>query len=110
MDYRDDMGGVGSFGRQNRTLYIGRLRETRGTEQVLEKHFEEYGEIEKRMFFSETGRVSNHMLICDVMFQVRVLHGRGCGFVTYTHEISAQFAKEAMMHQSMDHDEILNVR
>lgn len=47
MDYRDDMGGVGSFTRQNRTLYIGRLKETKGTEHILEKHFEEFGEIEK---------------------------------------------------------------
>lgn len=42
------MGGVGSFTRQNRTLYVGRLKETRDSEHVLEKHFEEYGEIEKR--------------------------------------------------------------
>jgi len=31
-------------------------------------------------------------------------------FVTYTTEALAQFAKEAMAHQSLDHDEILNVR
>lgn len=32
------------------------------------------------------------------------------GFVTFTHEMNAQFAKEAMMHQSLDNDEVLNVR
>jgi hypothetical protein len=31
-------------------------------------------------------------------------------FVTYIHEVHAQFAKEAMACQSMDNDEILNVR
>ncbi|MBW0490318.1 hypothetical protein O181_030033 [Austropuccinia psidii MF-1] len=88
-DYRDDMGGVGSFGRQNRTLYIGRLKEiNRNTEEIVETHFQEWGEIER----------------------IRVLHGRGVAFVTYVSELNAQFAKEAMMCQSMIDDEVLNVR
>lgn len=41
---------------------------------------------------------------------VRVLNSRGVGFVTYSNEANAQFAKEAMAHQSLDHNEILNVR
>ena len=41
---------------------------------------------------------------------VRVLNSRGVGFITYTNEANAQFAREAMAHQSLDHDEILNVR
>jgi hypothetical protein len=41
---------------------------------------------------------------------VRVLNTRGVGFVTYTNEANSQFAKEAMAHQSLDHNEILNVR
>lgn len=41
---------------------------------------------------------------------VRVLNSRGVGFVTYSNEANAQFAKEAMAHQSLDHSEILNVR
>jgi len=86
--YRDDMGGVGSFGRINRTLYIGRVTETRSTEEVVERHFEEFGDIDR----------------------LRVLSGRNVAFVTYVSEVSAQFAKEAMMHQSLDNDEVLNVR
>lgn len=39
-----------------------------------------------------------------------MLNSRGVGFVTYTNEANAQFAKEAMAHQSLDHNEILNVR
>lgn len=41
---------------------------------------------------------------------VRVLEGRGVAFVTYKNEANAQFAREAMAHQSLDHDEVLNVR
>ncbi|KAK0548648.1 Pre-mRNA-splicing factor [Tilletia horrida] len=135
-DYRDDMGGVGSLQRVNRTLYVGRIVEEQNTssrgggvnvgglgaqwrdggrtvkggrsvgdalrsqgksrqqmgespsEKVLRRHFAEWGEIER----------------------VRVLHGRSCGFVTYVSESAAQFAKEAMSNQSLDHNEVLNVR
>ncbi|KAI0787566.1 pre-mRNA-splicing factor CWC2 [Fomes fomentarius] len=90
-DYRDDMGGVGSFQRQNRTLYIGRIKETGTgveTEEVVRRHFKEWGEIEK----------------------IRVLQYRSVAFVTYVSELDAQFAKEAMACQSLDNDEILNVR
>lgn len=87
-DYRDDMGGVGSFGRQNRTLYIGKLHSGNGMENVLVKHFDEWGDIER----------------------IKTLQAKGVGFVTYYSELSAQFAKEAMMNQSADHDEVLNVR
>ncbi|KAF9001563.1 hypothetical protein BDQ17DRAFT_1490892 [Cyathus striatus] len=90
-DYRDDMGGVGSFNRQNRTLYVGRIKETGTgpeTEEVVTRHFKEWGAIEK----------------------IRVLQYRSVAFVTYVHEYHAQFAKEAMACQSLDNDEILNVR
>ncbi|KAF8322652.1 hypothetical protein DL93DRAFT_1045999 [Clavulina sp. PMI_390] len=90
-DYRDDMGGVGSFSRQNRTLYVGRVKETGNaaeTEEVVRRHFGEFGEI----------------------IHVRILQHRSVAFVTYQDELQAQFAKEAMACQSMDNDEILNVR
>ncbi|KAG6332768.1 hypothetical protein ID866_6324 [Astraeus odoratus] len=90
-DYRDDMGGVGSFNRQNRTLYIGRIKETGPgpeTEEIVIRHFKEWGDIEK----------------------IRVLQYRSVAFVTYKSELHAQFAKEAMACQSLDNDEILNVR
>lgn len=44
------MGGVGSFNRQNRTLYIGRIKETRQTAEDVEDHFSEFGEIERSEF------------------------------------------------------------
>ncbi|KAI0052315.1 hypothetical protein FA95DRAFT_1586744 [Auriscalpium vulgare] len=90
-DYRDDMGGVGTFTRQNRTLYIGRIKETgvgTETEAVVRRHFKEWGEIE----------------------HIRVLQYRSVAFVTYASEHHAQFAKESMACQSLDNDEILNVR
>lgn len=43
-------------------------------------------------------------------FIVRVLQYRSVAFVTYVSEFHAQFAKEAMACQSLDNDEILNVR
>ena len=39
-----------------------------------------------------------------------MLNTRGVAFITYSNESNAQFAKEAMAHQSLDHSEILNVR
>lgn len=87
-DYRHDMGGVGSFMRQNRTIYVGRIHVTDDIEEVVARHFAEWGQIER----------------------IRVLNTRGVGFITYSNEANAQFAKEAMAHQSLDHNEILNVR
>lgn len=58
------------------------------TERVLRRHFSEWGEIDR----------------------LRVLNGRSCAFVTYKYEANAQFAKEAMLNQSLDHNEIINVR
>lgn len=51
-------------------------------------------------------------MVCTAFpdLSVRAMTGRGTAFVTYKYEANAQFAKEAMMHQSLDHDEILNVR
>ncbi|KAI9677479.1 MAG: Pre-mRNA-splicing factor [Caeruleum heppii] len=87
-DYRDDMGGVGSFMRQNRTLYVGRIHVSDDIEEIVARHFAEWGQIER----------------------TRVLTARGVAFITYTNEANSQFAKEAMAHQSLDHSEILNVR
>ena len=41
---------------------------------------------------------------------MRVLQYRSVAFVTYKSELHAQFAKESMACQSLDNDEILNVR
>jgi len=54
--------------------------------------------------------VARHFAEWGQIDRIRVLNSRGVGFVTYTNEANAQFAKEAMAHQSLDHSEILNVR
>ncbi|KAJ9148232.1 Pre-mRNA splicing factor CWC2 (RNA recognition domain-containing protein) [Pleurostoma richardsiae] len=87
-DYRDDMGGVGSFMRQNRTIYVGRIHVTDDIEEIVARHFAEWGQVER----------------------IRVLNSRGVAFITYTNEANAQFAREAMAHQALDHNEVLNVR
>ena len=46
-DYRDDMGGVGSFMRQNRTIYVGRIHVTDDIEEIVARHFAEWGQIER---------------------------------------------------------------
>ncbi|ODQ65887.1 hypothetical protein NADFUDRAFT_46487 [Nadsonia fulvescens var. elongata DSM 6958] len=87
-DYRDDMGGVGSFKRQNRTIYVGRINLNDNLEEVVARHFSEWGDIER----------------------IRVLNQKGVAFVTYKNLANAEFAREAMAHQSLDNDEVLNVR
>jgi hypothetical protein len=87
-DYRDDMGGVGSFMRINRTLYVGRIHVTDDIEEVVARHFQEWGAIDR----------------------IRVLPSRGVAFVTYVYLANSEFAKEAMAHQPLDNDETLNVR
>lgn len=62
------MGGTGSFSRQNRTLYIGKVREeaTRDeTNAVVRRHFGEWGDIER----SQSGSQASHsFLMTDVAF------------------------------------------
>lgn len=52
-DYRDDMGGVGSFMRQNRTIYIGRIHVTDDIEEIVARHFAEWGPIERSKYLSK---------------------------------------------------------
>lgn len=87
-DYRDDMGGVDSFMRVNRTLYVGRIHVSDDIEEIVARHFQEWGQVER----------------------IRVLPSRGVAFVTYVYLANSQFAKEAMAHQALDHNETLNVR
>jgi hypothetical protein len=90
MTDRDDMGGVGSFSRENRTLYIGGLRNARGgnIEEDVIKAFAEWGDLE----------------------HVRVIGSKSIAFVRYRLRAGAEFAKEAMADSSFGHDEVLNIR
>ncbi|KAJ1633491.1 hypothetical protein T492DRAFT_590232, partial [Pavlovales sp. CCMP2436] len=89
--FRDDMGGVGSWQRDQRTLYIGRVCVTGAEAEVhatVWNHFSEWGEIE----------------------YCRVLMTKGCAFVSYRLRCAAEFAKEAMADQALEKDEQLNLR
>ena len=89
--FRDDMGGVGTWTKDCKTLYVGRMCARPSEEamtEILVRHMGEFGRIES----------------------CRVLRGKGCGFVTYHLRATAEFAKEAMAEQTLDHDEQINVR
>lgn len=89
--FRDDMGGTGTWNRECKTLYVGRICATPTEAQMLEtlvRHFGEFGLLET----------------------VRVIKAKGIGFITYKMRCSAEFAKEAMMEQTLDNDEQINVR
>lgn len=90
MHHKDDMNGVGSYLKPNRTLYIGNLFVNKDITTQLNKTFGQFGDIEK----------------------VRVINAKKCCFLTYKFEFQAQFAKEAMQSQSLsdNYNEILFIR
>jgi hypothetical protein len=87
-DYKDDMNGVGSFNKYNRTLYIGGLHINDSIDATINQAFSQFGDIEK----------------------IKILHGKSCCFLTYRFEFQAQFAKEAMQNQSLSGNDILYIR
>jgi hypothetical protein len=92
MDYRDDMSGIGSFKKVNKTLYINRIADISGNiELKISKCFSDFGDIS----------------------YIKVLFDKNAAFVSYKLESQAQFAKEAMYGQSLiigNISETLNVR
>jgi RNA recognition motif-containing protein len=46
LEYKKDMGGVGSFNFDNRTLYVGRVTVSDDMEDIVRRHFSEWGPIE----------------------------------------------------------------
>ena len=88
--HRQDMGGNGSFSSTHWGLYVGNITPYRDTEEVLRRHFGEFGELES----------------------VTMPKGNGViAFVNYTNKANAQFAREAMKSQPMDNPkEVLKVR
>lgn len=88
--HRDDMGGVGSFNDDCRTLYVGKLSCPAGedTQEVVFRHFSEWGEVEN----------------------INVIKRLKVAFVRYRLRSNAEFAKEAMANQALDNNEVLNIR
>jgi len=85
---RQDMGGVGTFSRINKTLYVGHISTSPDREEIVRKHFEKFGDIE----------------------YIKILKDKAVAFVQYKLRSVAEFVKEAMYGQSLDGDEVLNVR
>lgn len=84
------MGGVGSFERNNKTLYIGGLKINPGTntEEIIRRHFGAFGEIDL----------------------LNIIPSKSIAFVRYKLRLCAEFAKEAMADQNLDGEEVINVR
>lgn len=87
-DHRDDMGGVGSFKDNCRTLYVGGLTTKDDLKKVLWKEFGQFGEVEN----------------------INLIHRLMIAFVRYRLRSNAQFAKAAMSGQNLGNNEILNIR
>lgn len=91
---RDDMGGIGCFQKECRTLCINDLKIPPGNDPV-----EQLNEMLWR-HFSLWGRVEDIMLI----------PGKCLAFVKYYHRCYAELAKEAMNNQSLDFDELITIK
>lgn len=85
--YRDDMGGVGSFRKVNRTIYIGGLNGALNNKDLKPSQIE--GRI--RFMFASLGAVD----------RIRYVENKNCAFVKFKHSSSAEFAKEAMSNQTL---------
>ncbi|CAO3664220.1 unnamed protein product [Umbelopsis vinacea] len=72
LEYKKDMGGVGSFNFDNRTLYVGRVTVNEDMESTVRRHFSEWGALES----------------------VKVLKRRGVAFVTYQMRSNAEWASD----------------
>lgn len=92
-DFRDDMTGVGAIMKPCRTLYIGNLvkaeyADPAALEAALWRHFGEWGEVEN----------------------VNLVSRLSIAFVRFRYRSTAEFAREAMSNNHLDHQEILNIR
>ena len=107
--FRDDMGGVGSWHKECKTIYIGQICATPPEPQMTEtlaRHFGEFGVLESvRLLKAQGLTLTLTWLTLNLTFhpnpnpnpnpnQVRVLKLKGCGFVTYKLRSAAEFAKE----------------
>jgi hypothetical protein len=86
--HRDDMGGVGSFMLDCRTLYVGGIKKSAAVETLLRTSFDAWGEVEHLNFIPRLA----------------------IAFVRYRCRLNAEFALAAMTNQSLGHGEVLNVR
>ncbi|CAH01740.1 active spliceosome conformation promoter CWC2 [Kluyveromyces lactis] len=86
-DYRDDMGGVGSFKKPNRVLYVGGITGALNN-KTLKPH-----QIENRVKykFGKLGELDS----------VRYVESKNCAFVKFKLQCNSEFTKEAMGNQTL---------
>jgi hypothetical protein len=91
---RDDMGGIGCFQKECKTIVVGDLKIPPGTDPVeqlnemLWRHFSLWGKIE------------------DIM----LIPAKCLAFIRFYHRCYAEIAKEAMSNQSLDFDEMISIK
>ena len=93
-NHRDDMGGIGCFQKECRTLLVGDLKIPPGEDPV-----EQLNEMLWR-HFSLWGRVEDITLIPQ----------KCIAFIKFYHRCYAEIAKEAMNNQSLDFDEMISIK
>lgn len=93
--HRDDMGGVGSFNSDGRSLFIGDLRFDRAAKDAVKQ-------VETELW--------NQFGIWGTLVEVKVLPAKAIAFVRYASRGSAEFAKEAMANQRLGLAECISVR
>lgn len=92
--HRTDMGGVGSFTKECRTLYVTDIKTVESVNankemmRILYENFSPWGEIE----------------------DINYIPAKAACFIRYAHRCFAEFAKEAMIGQALIGEEILTVR
>ena len=93
-NHRDDLEGTGTFLKDCRTLAVTDFKMPTGndpiaaTYEILWRHFSPWGEIE----------------------DINLHPGKGLAYIRYSHRCMAEFAKIAMLNQSLDADEILTIK
>jgi hypothetical protein len=92
--HRNDMGGVGTFTKECRSLFVSDLKmvdtanPVKEMVRILYENFSPWGEIE----------------------DINYIPAKATCFIRFSHRCSAEFAKEAMMGQSLVGEEILTVK
>ena len=81
------MGGVGSFRKKNKTLYVGGIDGALNSKRLKPTQIE--GRI--RFVFSRLGDID----------RIRYVEDKNCGFVKFKYQANAEFAKEAMSNQTL---------
>ena len=89
-----DNGGIGVFTKECRTIYVYDLKKVetknpvKDMVRIIYENFSPWGEIEN----------------------INYIHVKSACYIKYSHRCSAEFAKEAMMRQSLVGEEILSIK